>query len=134
MPKRIQSLGSRRKPGAEHSHARLQEDQRRGTSSSRGYNARWRKARETYLKREPLCVCCTANGVPHPANTVDHTEPHKGDTNKFWDTDNWQALCGWCHNNIKSSIERAWEAGEMPSAALSLNRKISGWVHPAARP
>lgn len=134
MPKRIQSLGARGNAGAARTHARRQDDQRRGSSASRGYNSRWRKARGTFLKREPLCVCCTANGVPHAADTVDHIEPHQGDTAKFWDTSNWQALCGWCHNNIKSSIERAWLAGQVPAAALSLNRKVAGWVHPRARP
>jgi len=133
MPKRVPTLKARRKPNAADTDARRQEDQRRGSASSRGYNVRWRKARITFLKREPVCVCCTANGVVHPANTVDHIVPHRGDTSLFWDTSNWQSLCSWCHDNVKSSIERAWESGSVTTAALTLNRKVSGWIHPQTR-
>jgi 5-methylcytosine-specific restriction protein A len=29
---------------------------------------------------------------------VDHVVPHKGDSVKFWDESNHQALCTRCHN------------------------------------
>ena len=68
-------------------------DDRRGSATERGYNATWRKARATFLRRNPLCVDCG-----RPATVVDHIVPHRGDTNKFWDTENWQPLCAACHN------------------------------------
>ena len=33
-------------------------DDRRGTAHERGYNATWRKARATFLRRNPLCTEC----------------------------------------------------------------------------
>lgn len=81
-------------------------DQQRGSSAERGYNARWRKARETYLRRHPLCVHCAEQSRVEPATVVDHITPHKGDSMLFWDTDNWQALCRRCHNAWKQRLER----------------------------
>lgn len=61
-------------------------------------NARWRKARATYLSRHPLCVECERFGRVTEATVVDHIIPHKGDMSLFWDTSNWQALCARHHN------------------------------------
>lgn len=68
-------------------------DDRRGTAHERGYNARWRKARATFLRRNPLCVECGK-----PALIVDHIVPHRGDSTLFWDTENWAAMCKACHD------------------------------------
>jgi 5-methylcytosine-specific restriction protein A len=65
----------------------------RRTAADRGYNARWRKARKSYLMRHPQCVACG-----HVAEVVDHIVPHKGNQQLFWDTTNWQSLCHRCHN------------------------------------
>jgi len=81
-----------------------QVDKKRGTSAERGYNARWRKARKMFLKRNPLCEECKRNGKITPATVVDHIIPHKGDMNLFWDESNWQALCKTCHDR-KTVIE-----------------------------
>ena len=83
----------REKAEADLAKRRKDADDRRGTANERGYNATWRKARATFLRRNPLCSVCGK-----PATIVDHIEPHRGDTNKFWDSDNWQALCVTCHN------------------------------------
>ena len=77
----------------------LDYNQRRGNSNARGYNRRWRKARETWLARHPLCVACKARGRTTAANVVDHIKPHRGDSSLFWDTKNWQSLCTKCHNS-----------------------------------
>ena len=61
------------------------------------YDARWRKAREIHLARWPLCVTCEARGVTRQATDVDHIRPHRGDPVAFWDSGNWQSLCGECH-------------------------------------
>lgn len=75
-----------------------QNDRKRLSSSQRGYNARWRKARKAYLKQNPLCVACKSIGVITEATVVDHIKPHKGDQELFWDRSNWQSLCKRCHD------------------------------------
>ena len=80
-------------------------DRARGSASSRGYNVRWRKARETYLIRHPLCVDCVAEGRPSAATVVDHIIPHKGDSGLFWDSvNNWAPRCVR-HHNAKTARE-----------------------------
>ena len=108
-------------------------DDHRGSARERGYTNRWDKARKHYLLVHPLCVCCEAQGMVHPASVVDHIEPHKGDMVKFWDSANWQGLCAWCDKNIKRSIENDWLRGKAPLSLLHLTYLIPGWVHPAAR-
>lgn len=68
-------------------------DQQRGSAHARGYDSRWRKARQAYLAKHPLCVECLKRGIYTPARVVDHVVPHKGDRRLFWDSTNWQALC-----------------------------------------
>lgn len=79
---------------------RRRNDEQRGSSSERGYNGRWQKARATFLRRHPLCQCseCTELGRVLIASVVDHRIPHKGDQHLFWDTSNWQAMSKTCHN------------------------------------
>lgn len=107
--------------------------ERRGSARERGYDTRWQKARAAWLAVHPLCVCCRANGIAHPASVLDHIEPHKGDRQKFWDSTNWQGLCEWCDKNLKRSIENDWLRGRAPAADLRLNRGATGWLHPAER-
>ncbi len=58
----------------------------------------WRRRSKAYLRRHPLCERCQKKGRAQPATEVDHIEPHGGNLEKFWDTDNWQALCHSCHS------------------------------------
>ena len=67
---------------------------------------RWRKAREQYLKGNPLCVDCLAFGKVTPASVVDHVIPHRGDERLFWDRANWAALCAPCHSAHKQREEK----------------------------
>ncbi len=76
-------------------------DQKRGTSSQRGYTGAWDMAKAGFLAKHRFCVFCGAD-----ANTVDHKRPHRGDRELFWDRTNWQALCGTCHNSTKQRHER----------------------------
>lgn len=80
-----------------------QADSKRESSSARGYNSRWQKARLTYLRKHPLCVYCLANDTTKLATDVDHIIPHKGNQKLFWDTSNWQALCHECHSTKTAS-------------------------------
>jgi len=93
----------------------------RESASSRGYNARWRKARETYLRSHPLCVMCGELGRVVPAIVVDHKVPHRGDTALFWDTNNWQALCKTCHDAHKQRLEKGGAAVGCTLAGIPIN-------------
>lgn len=85
-------------------------DRQRGSAASRGYDRRWRKAREWFLRRNPLCVECLRNGILTPATVVDHVIPHRGDPTLFWDQTNWQALCKPCHDRKTALEDGRWSA------------------------
>ena len=95
-------------------------DSRRASSTERGYNNAWRKAREGFLRSHPLCKKHQERGIVKPATVVDHIKPHKGDTALFWNQANWQALCKACHDGAKQREERgsvsdACELSGLPS-------------------
>lgn len=73
-------------------------DRYRGTSTQRGYDHKWRAARNRYLAQHPLCKECFGAGRLNAATAVDHIVPHKGDKKLFWDKSNWQPLCASCHS------------------------------------
>ena len=73
-------------------------DYLRGGAAARGYDARWREARALFLKQNPLCAFCQAEGKIVPATVVDHIIPHRGDQRLFWDQANWESLCERHHN------------------------------------
>lgn len=85
----------------------------RGSSHARGYDSRWKKARLIFLAENPLCVSCISKGRSTPATDVDHIEPHGGDMTRFWDMNNWQALCKRCH-----SAKTAREDGAFGNPAI----------------
>ena len=68
------------------------------SSSAQGYGYRWQKARLIFLRRNPLCSDCRAEGIYAPATEVDHKIPHKGDKRLFWDESNWNGLCEKHHS------------------------------------
>lgn len=73
-------------------------DSNRPSAAKRGYDARWRRARRYYLRRNPLCVEHKKRGEYVSATVIDHIVPHKGDSQLFWDESNWQSLCKKCHD------------------------------------
>ena len=79
---------------------RQQYDRDRGTSTQRGYDARWRRYRKAYLAEHPLCLYCLEKEPPviTPATVVDHIEPHRGDYELFWNPENHKASCKECHD------------------------------------
>lgn len=96
------------------------------TSSQRGYDYRWQKARAAYLRLHPYCVYCmrearisatglaevmvecATRGMPVPyGNVVDHIVAHRGDRTLFWDESNWQTLCQTHHSRDKQRLELA---------------------------
>lgn len=64
----------------------------------RGYDRKWQKARLSYLRQHPYCVCCMKEVKMVEATVVDHIRPHRGDPVLFWDKNNWQSLCKPCHD------------------------------------
>jgi 5-methylcytosine-specific restriction endonuclease McrA len=90
------------------------------SSAARGYGSRWQRARIGYLQSHPLCKRCRESNRISAAEVVDHIKPPKlgealqsGDVERirqardlFWNRNNWQGLCGTCHNAGKQSEER----------------------------
>ncbi|WP_312056850.1 HNH endonuclease [Acinetobacter courvalinii] len=76
------------------------------SSTERGYGYRWQKARERFLRSNPLCVYCKASGRVEVATVVDHIIPHRGDQDIFWDESQWQSLCVSCHSSVKQREEK----------------------------
>ena len=74
------------------------DEHRRGSSSARGYDYRWRMASKAFLRAHPLCAECERQGKLTPATEVDHIQPHRGNKQLFWDERNWQGLCHNCHS------------------------------------
>lgn len=98
--------------------------ERRGTAAERGYGHKWQQARMGYLRKHPLCVCCSANGIVAAAELVDHVLPHRGDMAVFWKSDDWQALCNLCHETIKKPIEIRWLQGLVRDVEMRLDRAM----------
>lgn len=96
-------------------HAREQKAQyerNRLSSSRRGYGARWRKLRRSFLNKHPLCVECSRLNIVKEATVVDHIKPHRGNQDLFWDQDNWQALCKRHHDQKTATEEGSWTRGK----------------------
>lgn len=68
------------------------------------HSVKWRKMREQVLMADPMCRKCAEYGRYGMATVVDHIVPvtRGGD---FYDFDNLQPLCAYCHN-AKSARER----------------------------
>ena len=84
---------------AHHMLARRRSEEGRPSSSKRGYDNGWRKARTEHLSEHPNCIECAKRGRAVMATHVDHHVPHKGDMEKFWDSSNWRSLCAFHHNS-----------------------------------
>lgn len=82
--------------------------ERRGSSSSRGYDRKWEAFRKGFLMANPLCEYCLARGQVVPATVCDHDIPHEGDPELFWDN-TFSALCATDHNSTKQRMERQFK-------------------------
>lgn len=92
----------------------------RQSSTQRGYDRRWRNAREAFLIAHPLCVMCQQQGRASAASVVDHIQPHRGDMVLFWARSNWQALCKHCHDSEKKRHESG-KRGGFDATGLPIN-------------
>ena len=78
-------------------------DQRRGSSSRRGYGARWRKLRGMILARQPYCQ---TEGCNEWATEVDHiVSKRDGGTDRV---ENLQGLCKSCHSRKTATEDGGW--------------------------
>ena len=85
-------------------------DTRRGSSAARGYNQRWRKARQTVLMREPLCrPSRILLGKDVEAEVLDHWYPHCGLSWLFWTSSLWVPMSKAWHDRSKQEIEARGE-------------------------
>jgi len=74
-------------------------DERRGTSTARGYDARWARVRAMKLGRDPLCESCRDHD--RPAVLVHHRDRDPRNNRM----DNLTSLCMECHN-AEHALER----------------------------
>lgn len=81
----------------------------RESAYKRGYNSKWRTARNRFLKLTPLCTRCQIQGDLVKATVVDHINPHRGNQHLFWDESNWQSLCKKCHDKKTMTEDRNQE-------------------------
>lgn len=68
----------------------------RPNAGDRGYDAQWRKVRNMYAKRHPLCETCEAKGRVTPMQLVDHIIPLRAGGARL-DPRNLQSMCNPCH-------------------------------------
>jgi 5-methylcytosine-specific restriction protein A len=75
-----------------------QQDERRESSSKRGYDAVWRKLRKLKLNADPLCEEHLKSNRVVEANEVDHIIPIREwpEGRLVWE--NLQSLCKPCHS------------------------------------
>lgn len=85
-----------------------QHDERRESSTQRGYSYKWQQARKGFLAKHPLCAECECQGRITAATDLDHIIPHKGDKDAFWTRSNWQALCHPCHSRKTATEDGGW--------------------------
>ncbi len=97
-----------------------QSNERRGSSTERGYGYKWQKSREGHLRLFPYCSMCSTALRPVAGTIVDHKiaprlkeAKSSGDPAQlkrawklFWDPSNWQSLCKFCHDSTKQRMER----------------------------
>jgi 5-methylcytosine-specific restriction endonuclease McrA len=113
-------------------------DKTRPSSSARGYNRDWERARAAFLREHRHCRRCG-----RIAKVVDHIVPHKGDDSLFWDRGNWQPLCVPCHSGAKQREERranlrnnnekatkAMSAFAADGARFYIGRPVANPAHP----
>lgn len=98
--------------------------QRRGSSSSRGYDAPWRKLREDVLARDHhLCRYCANLGLDTAATLVDHIRSKAaGGTD---DVENLASCCAQCHAE-KSLRHDAWY-GRAADPIDRVEQFVPGW-------
>lgn len=76
----------------------------RESASDRGYDGRWRKARDAYLQTHPLCERCLVKGEVEPATMVHHKVALR-DGGERLNPNNFMALSRECHEIIEGRMK-----------------------------
>jgi 5-methylcytosine-specific restriction protein A len=87
----------------------------RGSASSRGYDAAWKRIRLQALKRDyHLCQTCLRATPPrfNPAVDVDHVIPIRVAPDRRLDLSNLQSICRECHAK-KTAFEKTRQARQL---------------------
>jgi len=79
------------------------------------HSPRWRKARQTFLQRHPLCVYCQQIGQVTAASVVDHIKPHR--LGQALQSANGQAI-----QTAQRPVKRLRRTRQPPFWTLELNR------------
>ncbi len=90
---------------------RKADDDRRGSSTERGYDQTWRRVRAAHLSRHPLCVLCQAEGRLTPATVVDHIISINERPDLRLDSSNHRAMCKR-HHDQRTGRDQAWGRGK----------------------
>lgn len=107
---RIRIEGAQRLDPKDYGEVSADFEARRGSSADRGYGGRWRKARETVLRREPLCrPSLILLGKEVEADTLDHWYPHCGLSWLFWIQQLWVPMSKGWHDGDKQQLEARGE-------------------------
>ena len=78
----------------------------RDSRTSEWYGNEWRRIREAYRKKHPLCELCQEHDGLRPTEEVHHVMPLRdGGTH---DESNLQALCKRCHSKITAREGGRW--------------------------
>ena len=63
------------------------------------YNtAQWQALRKNILYKYPTCQRCQTYGYLTAGVDVDHVQPHRGNSDLFYNLSNLQTLCRSCHS------------------------------------
>lgn len=96
-------------------------DRHRLPANLRGYDNKWRKRRNAFLDRNPVCVACQSQGRVVCATVVDHIIPVTGPKDQsFYNESNWQALCHRCHSIKTASEDGGFGNGKQSGRAQNL--------------
>ena len=78
----------------------------RSPVSKKRYGRAWKRIRDRYIGKHPLCEMCLKNHKTTPATEVHHIRPlSRGGTH---DEDNLMALCKPCHSKITAEMDDRW--------------------------
>ena len=72
----------------------------RSPDHNKVYGRRWRKIRDLYISKNPLCEDCLQHGLYIPADEVHHIRPIDSGGNHA--EDNLRSLCQSCHTKSRA--------------------------------
>lgn len=82
-------------------------DDRRGSSSARGYDSRWERVRRMKLQQSPICERCAEEGRTTLAYDVHHIVPIRLAPELRLDLDNLKSVCRMCHALLEKEVRDA---------------------------